>query len=142
MVWQKRLGWLGIADGKTGRKDPAGRRRPFVTNTERLAKGIEEGICTSILIKLNQIGTVSETLDAIEMAKQAGYTCVISHRSGETEDTFIADFAVAANAGQIKTGAPPAPTGWQNTISCCELRKKLDEFALYKGLKSFYNLKR
>lgn len=78
----------------------------FVTNTERLAKGIATGTANSILIKVNQIGTLTETLDAIEMAKRAGYTIVISHRSGETEDTFIADLAVAVNAGQIKTGAP------------------------------------
>jgi len=114
----------------------------FVTNTERLAKGIEEGICNSILIKLNQIGTVSETLDAIEMAKQAGYTCVISHRSGETEDTFIADFAVAANAGQIKTGAPARTDRVAKYNQLLRIEEELDEFALYKGLKSFYNLKR
>ena len=77
----------------------------FVTNPAIFAKGIEDGIANSILIKLNQIGTVSETLDAIEMAKQAGYTTVISHRSGETEDAFIADLAVAVNSGQIKTGS-------------------------------------
>ena len=78
----------------------------FVTNTEKLARGIEEGIGNSILIKVNQIGTLTETFDAIEMAKRAGYTAVISHRSGESEDTTIADIAVATNAGQIKTGAP------------------------------------
>ena len=77
----------------------------FVTNPTIFAKGIEDGIANSILIKLNQIGTVTETLDAIEMAKQAGYTTVISHRSGETEDAFIADLAVAVNSGQIKTGS-------------------------------------
>ena len=77
----------------------------FVTNPAILAKGIENGVANSVLIKLNQIGTVTETLDAIEMANQAGYTTVISHRSGETEDTFIADLAVAVNAGQIKTGS-------------------------------------
>jgi enolase len=77
----------------------------FVTNPKILAKGIEDGVANSILIKLNQIGTVTETLDAISMADQAGYTTVISHRSGETEDTFIADLAVAVNAGQIKTGS-------------------------------------
>ena len=77
----------------------------FVTNPKIFAKGIERGIANSILIKLNQIGTVTETLDAIEMAKQAGYTTVVSHRSGETEDTFIADLVVGVNAGQIKTGS-------------------------------------
>ena len=78
----------------------------FVTNTERLSKGISLGAANAILIKVNQIGTLTESLDAIEMAKKAGYRTVISHRSGETEDTFIADIAVAVNAGQIKTGAP------------------------------------
>ena len=78
----------------------------FVTNTKRLKKGIEEGAANSILVKVNQIGTLTESLEAIEMAKSAGYTAVISHRSGETEDTFIADLAVAVNSGQIKTGAP------------------------------------
>jgi enolase len=78
----------------------------FVTNTKRLKSGIDDGIANAILIKFNQIGTLSESLDAIEMAKCAGYNTVISHRSGETEDTFIADLAVAVNSGQIKTGAP------------------------------------
>lgn len=78
----------------------------FVTNTKRLKKGIEKGVANSILVKVNQIGTLTEAMDAVETAQRAGYTAVISHRSGETEDTFIADFAVAANAGQIKTGAP------------------------------------
>lgn len=78
----------------------------FVTNTTRLAKGIREGCANSVLIKLNQIGSLSETLDAIQMAHNAGYTAIISHRSGETEDTSIADLAVALNTGQIKTGAP------------------------------------
>ena len=78
----------------------------FVTNTKRLAKGIEMGVANSILIKVNQIGSLTETFDAIQMAHRAGYTTVVSHRSGETEDTSIADIAVAVNAGQIKTGAP------------------------------------
>jgi len=77
----------------------------FVTNTQRLARGIKEGIANSILIKLNQIGTVTETIEAIEMARQAGYTAIVSHRSGETEDAFIADFVVAMGTGQIKTGS-------------------------------------
>ena len=77
----------------------------FVTNTERLSRGINEGIANAILIKLNQIGTVTETIDAIELARKAGYNSIISHRSGETEDTFIADLAVATAAGQIKTGS-------------------------------------
>ena len=89
----------------------------FVTNTEKLARGIEEGVGNSILIKVNQIGTLTETFDAIEMAKRAGYTAVISHRSGETEDHTIADIAVATNAGQIKTGAPHVQTVLRNTTN-------------------------
>ena len=133
-------GWALLTE-KLGKKIQLVGDDLFVTNTERLAKGITEGICNSILIKLNQIGTVSETLDAIEMAKQAGYTCVISHRSGETEDTFIADFAVAANAGQIKTGAPARTDRVAKYNQLLRIEEELDEFALYKGLKAFYNLK-
>jgi hypothetical protein len=90
----------------------------FVTNTERLARGIENGIGNAILIKVNQIGTVTETLEAIELARSAGYLSVISHRSGETEDTFIADLAVGTGAGQIKTKARRGPTASRNTTSC------------------------
>jgi len=90
----------------------------FVTNIEIFAKGIEKGIANSILIKLNQIGTVSETLDAIDLARRNGYTSVISHRSGETEDTFIADLAVATGAGQIKTGSASRTDRIANTTSC------------------------
>jgi enolase len=133
-------GWALLTE-KLGKKIQLVGDDLFVTNTERLAKGITEGICNSILIKLNQIGTVSETLDAIEMAKQAGYTCVISHRSGETEDTYIADFAVAVNAGQIKTGAPARTDRVAKYNQLLRIEEELDEFALYKGLKSFYNLK-
>ncbi len=133
-------GWALLTE-KLGKKIQLVGDDLFVTNTERLAKGIAEGICNSILIKLNQIGTVSETLAAIEMAKQAGYTCVISHRSGETEDTFIADFAVAANAGQIKTGAPARTDRVAKYNQLLRIEEELDEFALYQGLKSFYNLK-
>ncbi len=98
-------GWKLLTDRLSDRVQLVGDDL-FVTNTERLAKGIELGVANSILIKLNQIGTLTETIDAIEMAKQAGYTAVVSHRSGETEDTTIADLVVALNAGQIKTGAP------------------------------------
>ena len=96
----------------------------FVTNTERLAKGISLGCGNSVLIKLNQIGSVSETLEAIKMAHKAGYTAVTSHRSGETEDTTIADLAVALNTCQIKTGAPVTDLSvWLNTISCFVSKK-------------------
>ena len=98
-------GWKVLTD-RLGKKVQLVGDDLFVTNTERLERGIEAGVANSILIKVNQIGTITETLDAIEMAKRAGYTAVISHRSGETEDSFIADLAVAVNSGQIKTGAP------------------------------------
>ncbi|AKG37034.1 phosphopyruvate hydratase [Paenibacillus durus] len=114
----------------------------FVTNTERLGKGIEEGIGNSILIKVNQIGTLTETFDAIEMAKRAGYTAVVSHRSGESEDSTIADIAVATNAGQIKTGAPSRTDRIAKYNQLLRIEDELGELAQYNGLKSFYNLKR
>ncbi|MCL6603981.1 MAG: phosphopyruvate hydratase [Paenibacillus sp.] len=114
----------------------------FVTNTERLNKGIEEGIGNSILIKVNQIGTLTETFDAIEMAKRAGYTAVISHRSGESEDSTIADIAVATNAGQIKTGAPSRTDRIAKYNQLLRIEDELGELAQYNGMKSFYNLKR
>ncbi|MHA6533822.1 phosphopyruvate hydratase [Paenibacillus sp. BAC0078] len=114
----------------------------FVTNTERLSKGIEEGIGNSILIKVNQIGTLTETFDAIEMAKRAGYTAVVSHRSGESEDSTIADIAVATNAGQIKTGAPSRTDRIAKYNQLLRIEDELGELAQYNGLKSFYNLKR
>ncbi len=114
----------------------------FVTNTEKLARGIEEGISNSILIKVNQIGTLTETFDAIEMAKRAGYTAVISHRSGETEDTTIADIAVATNAGQIKTGAPSRTDRIAKYNQLLRIEDQLHDTAEYYGLKTFYNLKK
>ena len=112
----------------------------FVTNTERLERGIEAGVANSILIKVNQIGTITETLDAIEMAKRAGYTAVISHRSGETEDTTIADLAVAVNAGQIKTGAPSRTDRVAKYNQLLRIEETVGAQARYCGLKSFYNL--
>lgn len=114
----------------------------FVTNTERLSKGIELGVANSILIKVNQIGSLTETLDAIEMAKRAGYTAVVSHRSGETEDTTIADIAVATNAGQIKTGAPSRTDRVAKYNQLLRIEDGLDDMALYLGKKAFYNLKK
>ena len=114
----------------------------FVTNTERLASGIEQGVANSILIKVNQIGTLTETLDAIEMAKEAGYTAVISHRSGETEDTTITDIAVATNAGQIKTGAPSRTDRVAKYNQLLRIEEDLDDSAQYKGLQALYNLKK
>ncbi|GAA3733668.1 phosphopyruvate hydratase [Salinicoccus jeotgali] len=112
----------------------------FVTNTEKLARAIEEGVGNSILIKVNQIGTLTETFEAIEMAKRAGYTAVISHRSGETEDTTIADIAVAVNAGQIKTGAPSRTDRVAKYNQLLRIEDELFETAKYEGLASFYNL--
>ncbi|ETT82005.1 phosphopyruvate hydratase [Viridibacillus sp. FSL R5-0477] len=114
----------------------------FVTNTKKLSRGIEEGVGNSILIKVNQIGTLTETLDAIEMAKQAGYTAVISHRSGESEDATIADIAVAVNAGQIKTGAPSRTDRVAKYNQLLRIEDQLHSTARYNGLKSFYNLKK
>lgn len=112
----------------------------FVTNTERLSRGIKEKVCNSILIKVNQIGTLTETLDTMEMAKKAGYTCVISHRSGESEDSTIADIAVATNVGQIKTGAPARTDRIAKYNQLLRIEEELDVFARYNGLKVFYNL--
>lgn len=114
----------------------------FVTNTEKLERGIEEGVGNSILIKVNQIGTLTETFDAIEMAKRAGYTAVISHRSGESEDTTIADIAVATNAGQIKTGAPSRTDRVAKYNQLLRIEDQLDETAVYRGTKTFYNIKK
>lgn len=114
----------------------------FVTNTERLERGIDLGVGNSILIKLNQIGTLTETLNAIEMANRAGYTAVISHRSGETEDTTIADLVVAVNAGQIKTGAPARSERVAKYNQLIRIEEELDEVAEYRGKKTFFNIKK
>lgn len=114
----------------------------FVTNTKKLSEGIERKIGNSILIKVNQIGTLTETFEAIEMAKRAGYTAVISHRSGETEDSTIADIAVATNAGQIKTGAPSRTDRVAKYNQLLRIEDQLGDTARYDGLKSFYNLKK
>ncbi|ATD55779.1 phosphopyruvate hydratase [Clostridium chauvoei] len=114
----------------------------FVTNTERLERGIEMGVANSILIKLNQIGTLTETLNAIEMANRAGYTAVISHRSGETEDTTISDLVVAVNAGQIKTGAPARSERVAKYNQLLRIEEELDDVAEYRGKKAFFNIKK
>jgi enolase len=114
----------------------------FVTNVKKLSQGIETQTANSILIKVNQIGTLTETLDTIEMAKRAGYTCIISHRSGETEDSTIADIAVATNAGQIKTGAPSRTDRVAKYNQLLRIEGELDYLAQYKGMKVFYNLKK
>ncbi|HLR34320.1 MAG TPA: phosphopyruvate hydratase [Tissierellales bacterium] len=114
----------------------------FVTNTERLAKGIDMEISNSVLVKLNQIGTLTETLDTIEMAKEHGYTAVVSHRSGETEDTTIADLVVATNAGQIKTGAPSRTDRVAKYNQLLRIEEFLGEMGQYKGIEVFYNIKK
>ena len=113
----------------------------FVTNTERVKKGIELGVANSVLIKLNQIGTLTETLETIRMAHRAGYTAVVSHRSGETEDTTIADISVAVNAGQIKTGAPSRTDRVAKYNQLLRIEEELDDAAYYPGLKAFFNIK-
>ena len=112
----------------------------FVTNTKRLQKGIENKAGNAILIKINQIGTLTETFEAVEMAKRAGYAAVISHRSGETEDTTIADIAVALNAGQIKTGSMSRTDRIAKYNQLLRIEDELDEAAIYEGLNSFYNI--
>ena len=113
----------------------------FVTNTERLPRGIEQGIGNALLVKVNQIGTLTETFEAIEMAKRAGYTAIISHRSGETEDTTIADIAVATNAGQIKTGAPSRTDRVAKYNQLLRIDDELGTQGHYAGMNAFYNLR-
>ncbi|HLS54392.1 MAG TPA: phosphopyruvate hydratase, partial [Tissierellaceae bacterium] len=132
-------GWKALTE-RLGKKIQLVGDDLFVTNTERLKKGIDQGITNSILIKLNQIGTITETLDAIELAKVNGYTAVISHRSGETEDTTIADLAVALNTGQIKTGAPSRTDRVAKYNQLLRIEDELWNAAQYKGMDIFYNL--
>ncbi len=113
----------------------------FVTNVARLSDGIAKGVANSILIKVNQIGTLTETLDAIQMANRAGYTAIVSHRSGETEDATIADIAVATNAGQIKTGAPSRTDRVAKYNQLLRIEEELDDAAIYLGRDAFFNLK-
>ncbi|MBO5364312.1 MAG: phosphopyruvate hydratase [Clostridia bacterium] len=113
----------------------------FVTNPKRLKKGISQGVANSILIKLNQIGTLTETLEAVQMAERAGYTAIISHRSGETEDTTIADLAVALNSGQIKTGAPSRTDRVAKYNQLLRIEEELEDVAYYPGKSAWYNLK-
>ena len=113
----------------------------FVTNVERLATGIEKKVGNAILIKVNQIGTLTETLDAIQMANRAGYTAIVSHRSGETEDATIADIAVAVNAGQIKTGAPSRTDRVAKYNQLLRIEEELGDVAQYLGMDAFFNLK-
>jgi len=131
-------GWKLLTD-KVGDKIQLVGDDVFVTNTEFLAKGIEKGVANSILIKVNQIGTLTETLEAMEMAKRAGYTAVISHRSGETEDTTIADIAVATNAGQIKTGSASRTDRIAKYNQLIRIEQELDTTALFPGISAINN---
>lgn len=136
--------WAGwkILTKKLGKKVQLVGDDVFVTNTEILKKGIKDGIANSILIKLNQIGTLTETLDAIEMAKRAGYTAVVSHRSGETEDTTIADLTVACNTGFIKTGSLARSERVAKYNRLLRIEEELADSAIYKGVETFYNLRK
>lgn len=133
-------GWKKLTD-RLGKKIQLVGDDLFVTNPVRLADGIAQGVGNSILIKVNQIGTLTETFDAMQMAKEAGYTCVVSHRSGETEDATIADIAVAFNAGQIKTGAPTRSDRIAKYNQLLRIEQELASVAQFKGLDVFYNLK-
>ena len=133
-------GWKLLTD-RLGKKVQLVGDDLFVTNTKRLETGIEKCVGNSILIKLNQIGTLTETLNAIEMANRAGYTAVISHRSGETEDTTIADLVVAVNAGQIKTGAPARSERVAKYNQLIRIEEELEDVAEYRGRKAFFNIK-
>lgn len=129
-------GWKMLTDA-LGKKIQLVGDDVFVTNTSFLKKGIDMGVANSILVKVNQIGTLTETLDAIEMAKRAGYTCVISHRSGETEDATIADIAVATNAGQIKTGSASRTDRIAKYNQLIRIEEQLGDAAIYPGLNAF-----
>ena len=133
-------GWKLLTD-KLGKKVQLVGDDLFVTNTKILQEGIEKGIANSILIKINQIGTLTETFEAIEMAKRAGYTAVISHRSGETEDSTIADIAVGTNAGQIKTGSLSRSDRMAKYNQLLRIEEDLGDVAVYPGRKAFYNLR-
>ena len=135
--------WAGwkLLTKKIGRKVQLVGDDLFVTNEERLVQGINKGVANAILIKVNQIGTLTETFNAIETAKRAGYTCIISHRSGETEDTTLADIAVAVNAGQIKTGAPARTDRVAKYNQLLRIEEDLGKAAKYNGKKVFYNIK-
>jgi len=133
-------GWKLLTD-RLGKKVQLVGDDLFVTNTARLKKGIEMGVANAILVKVNQIGSLTETLEAIETAKQAGYACVMSHRSGETEDTTIADLAVATNCGQIKTGAPARSDRVAKYNRLLRIEEELADSGTYAGEDAFYNIK-
>jgi len=134
-------GWKMLTDA-LGKKVQLVGDDLFVTNVERVQKGISLGVCNSVLIKLNQIGTLTETLDTIQLANRAGYTAVVSHRSGETEDTTIADLVVGLNAGQIKTGAPSRTDRVAKYNQLLRIEEELDSAARYAGRGAFFNIGR
>ncbi|MCL2705175.1 MAG: phosphopyruvate hydratase, partial [Spirochaetaceae bacterium] len=134
-------GWKLLTD-KIGKKVQIVGDDLFVTNTKRLSKGIELGVANSILIKVNQIGTLTETFEAVEMAKKAGYTSIMSHRSGETEDSFIADLAVALETGQIKTGSLSRSDRLAKYNQLLRIEEMLGNVAIYPGKKAFYSIKK
>jgi enolase len=129
-------GWKLLTEALGGKAQLVGDDL-FVTNTERLSRGIQEGIANSILIKVNQIGTLTETLEAMHMADAAGYTCMVSHRSGETEDTFIADLVVATRAGQIKTGSASRTDRIAKYNQLLRIEERLGASAVFAGAKAF-----
>lgn len=134
-------GWKALTD-RIGDKVQLVGDDLFVTNPKRLAKGIELGCANAILVKVNQIGSLTEALEAVQMAKQAGYACIMSHRSGETEDVTIADLAVATNAGQIKTGAPCRSDRVAKYNQLFRIEEQLGDSGQYAGMKAFYNINR
>lgn len=134
-------GWKALTD-RIGDKVQLVGDDLFVTNPKRLAKGIELGCANAILVKVNQIGSLTEALEAVQMAKQAGYACIMSHRSGETEDVTIADLAVATNAGQIKTGAPCRSDRVAKYNQLLRIEEELGDAGQYAGMKAFYNINR
>ena len=140
MALPRTTGWAGNCSTRNLAKIELVGDDLFVTNTKILKQGIERGITNSILIKLNQIGTLTETLDAIEMAKRAGYTAVVSHRSGETEDTTIADLVVGVNAGQIKTGSTSRTDRICKYNQLLRIEEELGSIAQYRGMSAFYNI--
>ena len=133
------MGRLGLSNWEVRGQSTVSRWWFFVTNTKRLEEGIKRGVANSILIKVNQIGTLTETLEAIEMAQKANYTAVISHRSGETEDTTIADIAVATNAGQIKTGSASRTDRIAKYNQLIRIEDRLGKQSKYSGLSDFTN---
>jgi enolase len=134
------IGWKYLTD-ELGSKIQIVGDDLFVTNIKRLEKGITLGVANSILIKLNQIGTLTETLETIARAKEAGYTCVVSHRSGETEDTFMADVTVATNCGQIKSGSVTRSERLAKYNQLLRIEEELGSAAAYRGRKVFYSIK-